>query len=443
MARCVLAAAILGVFGTGLLDVLRCGNVLFTARLFVFLPGGPKVPDVGWPRPAAPSLEVSSPSAPAAGSPTPTPPRPVPSPPAPGIPPMTPAHKFYVYYDIDWLSVTCRGDRWGETPVRLEELWATNKSAWNVKHSDDFWFLRHALASPFRTHDPEAASLFVVAGLVNLLTDQKFWTGGRCCVGRVCDWGLVEHMHAALDASKWFRRSKGRDHVLVASHYGAARQILNMPAFWKCNWLAFERNWAFGEPRDVRRIGRDWVPPQVHDRFFLASTYVGSPCPDVRPKTHDMVFVGSMKFPHRTELCAWLKNQSLFSVALCGVGDQCPNLGLARLGMHVGGDTPGSKRLMDVFLAGGVPLVTEKAQYDILPPILPWRDMTLFRDRYRDNAQDRWNKGVAKALRKWQEVDDFNRANDVMNLLDWQQPHLFHRYMSHFESVILSTGRPA
>ena len=52
-----------------------------------------------------------------------------------------PELKIYVYDTIDWLAMTCDG-------VRVED--ALRNHTWPAvsKHSDDFWFLKHALAHP-------------------------------------------------------------------------------------------------------------------------------------------------------------------------------------------------------------------------------------------------------------------------------------------------------
>merc|ERR1719502_782394 len=168
-----------------------------------------------------------------------------------------------------------------------------------------------------------------------------------------------------LGASSWFQRNEGRDHVVVCSHQACDRALLKDDAWniHKCNSIAWEEN----SMRD--------------DRCHIASTYVGVPCTH-QDKKYTFAMVGTMhpeddNFRSRSDVCAWLTTGSQQgNVSLCGEGDQCPALASARFGFHVRGDTFGSSRLIDTILSGTVPIFTAKEQYDILPPILPWKDIS-------------------------------------------------------------------
>lgn len=91
----------------------------------------------------------------------------------------------------------------------------------NPKHTDDYWFLQSALRHPMRTYNASEAKLFVVPTLINQVMgmkhnfckrDPKDNNVTRC-------WeDLVEHADKTLKKSKWFKRKKGADHIVVMGH---------------------------------------------------------------------------------------------------------------------------------------------------------------------------------------------------------------------------------
>ena len=319
---------------------------------------------------------------------------------------------FYIYDDgINWTAILCLK---GKEVLSVEE--ALHTTWW--KHSDDFWFLRHALEHPARVRDPELAEVFVVGGLFNLIVEQKAWSQMRCCVGAVCNEDLLQKVDNMLGNSTWFKRSQGRDHVLVASHYASRKTFRHFESISKCNWIAWEHN------------GLD------DERLRLASTYVGNGCEStISGKTHDVAFVGSMKnktnFHSRHDVCGWLqKEPHRWHVSVCGEGRQCPALAEARIGLHLRGDTLGSSRLMDILLSNSVPVMTEEQQYDILPPFLPWRKMTAFA---AVDTKEHFFETLDK-LDIWK-VEKFNKENRISAKLDWRNKYLFEQYMKAFYLV--------
>ena len=347
---------------------------------------------------------------------------------------------FYVYDAIDWMSMTC-----ADGPVRslFEGAHATRESGWRESHrwlayTDDYWFLKHALAHPSRTLDPERASVFVYGGLLNtVMSSLKDGQITECCVGAVCGAGLIDAANEELRNSPWFLRRGGQDHVVVASHFGSWKIWHQKTADGQralplafCNAITFETN------------------VEAHDRLFLASTYVGHACPR-REKTHDVSFVGSLDpetvprpgFLQRREACAALEASAL-AVGVCGAGPQCPTLAQARFGLHVHGDAWGSQRLVDTLLSGTVPVVTNAAQYSILPRFLPWRDMTLFASLAGSN-QTFLDALDTQAAQRYAAVLAFNERNRVTEWLDWKSPYLFVQYMAEFARFVARSRSPS
>ena len=75
------------------------------------------------------------------------------------------------------------------------------------KHSDDYFFLKHALEHPRRTRNPDEATLFIVGGLLNIIVEQGVWSSMQCCVGKVCNDALMKQLEQNIAASPWFARS--------------------------------------------------------------------------------------------------------------------------------------------------------------------------------------------------------------------------------------------
>ena len=321
-----------------------------------------------------------------------------------------PVAPFFVYNDTRWMKMTCNG---ASITHFLER---------HFKHTDDYWFLKHALHHPSRTLDPARASVFVVGALLNILDAQHVVYHQRCCVDSVCGRELVRRTERRLKKSEWFRRREGADHVVVASHWSTLHwkslSLKKSPHIASCNRITFQSN-------NVK-----------HGRLHLGKTYVGRRCAR-QNKTHDVAFVATMKkkFPWRRQACEWLRNVTDLSVRHCGSGDQCPALAEARVGLHIRGDSFGSNRLLDTLLSGTVPVMTNEAQYKILPPFLPWRNMSLFASMHSKEAF--LSSLRAQMLYRSDEVARFNEDSRVAERVDWEKPFLFEEYMRAFTRFIL------
>lgn len=156
--------------------------------------------------------------------------------------------KFYVYEDLDWLSMTCNG-------FRLDEL--TTGTHLPRKH-----FLQHAMEHRLRTKDPADALLFVVPALMNTILSfmNPHWSKGQCCIGGMCNFDLIRYTDRMLADSTWFNRKHGKDHAMVCSHWicksmhwtkctenycwmrGVFNRLADLKNIPLCNGLLFETN---------------------------------------------------------------------------------------------------------------------------------------------------------------------------------------------------------
>mmetsp|Transcript_14222 Transcript_14222/g.36001 ORF Transcript_14222/g.36001 Transcript_14222/m.36001 type:complete len:217 (+) Transcript_14222:1360-2010(+) len=190
--------------------------------------------------------------------------------------------------------------------------------------------------------------------------------------------------------------------------------------------------------------------------MHIAHMYYGNACEPLSDgeKTSDVAFVGTMydpddskllldkrvRFRKRWDVCGWLGDQDSVTVGACGPGEQCPVLAEARLGLHMRGDTWGSNRLMDILLSETVPVMTDRMQYQVLPPFMPWDKMTVLANI--DTKQDMLHSLqtiLNGTSREYQRVRQFNLDNNVAALVDWEEPHLFNLYMAAFYTFFAET----
>lgn len=255
-----------------------------------------------------------------------------------------------------------------------------------MKHSDDYYFSRIASDSrhPMRTTDPSKAKIFVVPVLINAIAENlAVYRNGadrgrqKICWNGMCGAEILRYADRFLANSSWYRRSNGRDHLLVAGHWNVHR-LLGRHYGNSSNNNTNENTPATVQPlrqmNTIRFEDRDFAiaPPASNDNsnryYSAASTYVGKGCSDTsardgigtRRRTHDFAFIANMpphKFEFRREFCSFLNSSSQFAVVGCGPMHECPALSRAKFGFHMKGDTFGSNRLMNTLLSNTVPIL--------------------------------------------------------------------------------------
>lgn len=319
--------------------------------------------------------------------------------------------KFYVYGGLDWLAMKCEG-------IPIGDVFRTGKM--HAKHSDDYWFLRAAMSHPLRTEDPEKAELFVVPALLNVLSDTWFWSHMQCCIGDLCNDDLLGYVEDMLAESPWFKRSEGRDHVIVMSHYATTGYVVepDYSRVLQCNSISFAENSMQG------------------GRCHIAKMYGGVRC-DHMSKKFAFGMVAALRpkrarFRARRDICSWLhdlsEHNTSYSFSSCGEGEQCPALALAKFGFHVRGDTWGSQRPVDAILSGTVPMFTDEKQYEIVPPWLPWRNVSVLID-ISDEAH--FEASLRESLPRYEAV---KAAMDAWaSSVDWEVGGPFEPFMGAFQ----------
>lgn len=295
------------------------------------------------------------------------------------------------------------------------------------KHSDDLWLYRASLRHPQRTLDPNQAKLFFVPFLLNAVSERRMCLPSiNQQTGETSERCFERPGHAfrfadkQLAMSKYFQRSGGIDHVIVISHWLAPPR--KIPNLLSCNLINFE--------------GR--IPIPYPNASFLPSFYVGQPCPllpksPIWNKPKDFALVATFKpnmpqFTSRQNICQWLQN---YSVSHCGPGQQCPAVAEAKYGFHPRGDTWGSNRVMDLVLSRTIPLFTDPQQYDLLPPFVPWRNLTYL---INVSTRSQFDKSLQHLLSRPPSDNEMKRQliEDYMHLFDHRQIYQFDAYMTEF-----------
>jgi len=341
---------------------------------------------------------------------------------------------FYVYPELNTLERGNFTDGYGNPfkYVSMEEwMFRAKQRGHPSKHGDDYYFAQTALRHPMRTSDPTKAKLFLIPLLVNAISETMLYEdpvdkARSVCwhyyddedegenTNRVeskpnkmlkktktmCNRELIRFAHDVLSESEWFRRSGGKDHLLVGGHWNVRRGLYNdADLIPPDSPLRFTNTVTFEKEQFSQLLGR----------YTMPSTYVGEGChstgddndsdsnniaQDERPpkKTHDFVFIASTpkRQPFREQFCDSLRsvygggddgdNSNNNKIAACGTAPKCPTLARARFGFHVRGDTYGANRPIDTLLSWTVPIFTHRRQYDVLPPFVDWKNLTYLVD---------------------------------------------------------------
>ena len=326
----------------------------------------------------------------------------------------------------------------------FEELFFLIK---DTKQGGDYHFVRSALIHPMRTTNQEDAKLFVVPFLFRLLAKVYFYDkSGRATTDRI-----FRDFDNRLNASKYFQRHDGKDHILYHASgqlgiWDKNQKFLN--ALNKCNLIQFYE----GGGRFVHRPGYE------SKRFHFASQYVnGPPCDEGTCVNHlnpdgmkDIVFVGALNRPKgkntnhllrvRRKACAWIKVSSAnFTYDTCGEGARCPAICGAKLGLHFRGDTWGANRIVDYFSVGTIPIVHAWQQYEAMPSFVNYSQLTYFVEA---NDRSHFESSLQRILRNKTDLE-LKRQNILKNrdLFVWETGVPFDVYMVSFFNFNL--GVPA
>ncbi|XP_044981685.1 probable arabinosyltransferase ARAD1 [Hordeum vulgare subsp. vulgare] len=233
----------------------------------------------------------------------------------------------------------------------------------NLQHSIEYWLTLDLLASEqgaptpcnaVRVRDPARADVVFVPFFASLSFNRhsKVVPPARTSEDRTLQRRLIEFLAARPE----WRRSGGRDHVVLAHHPNGmldARYKL-----WPCVFVLCD----FGRyPHSVANIDKDVIAPYQHvvDDFLNDSTGY-----DDRPTL--LYFQGAIYRKDggfiRQELYYLLKDEkdvhfSFGSVAGNGIEESTRGMRASKFCLNIAGDTPSSNRLFDSIVSHCVPVI--------------------------------------------------------------------------------------
>jgi len=353
---------------------------------------------------------------------------------------------FYIYEELAFENATIL---YNNSRYTYEEL--IKHSFVNLKHSEDFWFYKSAMHHKMRVMDPSKAKLFYVPPMMNMIALGTLNGKFKYCINKwMCNERIYIKIHRFLRGSKYFKRNEGKDHIIVASHFGYNTKWLSSyggnqlstafvhritktySSIFKCNKIGFEN---VNQPAIINK-----------DRINFPSTYFSQPCQkesSPQRKSLQFIFVANMKkkmFSQRRNICSWLNDTQLGHLSsLCGSGiPLCKHIQKAKYGFHVQGDTFGSSRPIDLIMNGVIPIFTQERQYDILPDWIPWRNISFFADV---SSKDAFVDSIKKISSDKSMYEIKRQAIlEYQELFDLRKTAPFDMYMYMFASRIFSAS---
>ncbi|KAF5475715.1 hypothetical protein F2P56_007491 [Juglans regia] len=299
----------------------------------------------------------------------------------------------------------------------------------NLQHSIEYWLTLDLLASELpdapnaprsaiRVHNSSDADIIFVPFFSSLCYNRysKADPHQRKTKNKLQQEKLVRF----LIAQKEWKRSRGRDHLIVAHHPNSlldARMKL-----WRAMFILSD----FGRyPPNIANVDKDVIAPYKH---VIGSNVNDSPDFDSRPTL--LYFQGAIYRKDggyiRQELFYLLKDEqdvhfAFGSVQKDGIKKATKGMHSSKFCLNIAGDTPSSNRLFDAIASRCVPVIISD---DIELPyedVLDYSQFCVF-VRSSDALKEKFlinlirNIGKDEWIRKWQKL------KEVENFYEFQYP---------------------
>lgn len=249
---------------------------------------------------------------------------------------------------------------------------------------------RAAGSAAVRVLEPAEADVFFVPFFASL----SFNTFGRSMKDpeALKDKALQEELVKFLKASPWWRRSGGRDHVLVVTHPNAfrfARNSLRSAMFILADFGRYSK--------EVARLSKDVIAPYAH-----MDGWVRKGIQKVVEGEEGVHFAGGRASARGIELAT----RGMRSSKFC---------------LHPAGDTPSSCRLFDAIVSHCVPVVVSDKLELPFESELDYRNFTVFlshQDSVKKGSLLDLLRGYSKS--KWLVM--WRRLREVQSHFEYQVP---------------------
>lgn len=298
----------------------------------------------------------------------------------------------------------------------------------NLQHSIEYWLTLDLLASELpdppnarsviRVHNSSEADIIFVPFFSSLCYNRysKADPHQKKSKNKL----LQEKLVRFLTAQKEWKRSGGRDHLIVAHHPNSLLDARTK--LWPATFILSD----FGRyPPNIANVEKDVIAPYKH----VIRSYVDDSSDfDSRPTL--LYFQGAIYRKDggfvRQELFYLLKNEkdvhfAFGSVQKDGVKKATQGMHSSKFCLNIAGDTPSSNRLFDAIASHCVPVIISD---DIELPyedVLDYSQFCVF-VRTRDALKEKFLMNLIKSIKKEEWTRMWQKLKEVENFYEFQYP---------------------
>ncbi|KAJ7971980.1 Exostosin-like [Quillaja saponaria] len=300
----------------------------------------------------------------------------------------------------------------------------------NLQHSIEYWLTLDLLASEFpkppnarsaiRVHNSSDADIIFVPFFSSLSYNRYSKTKPHEKKSNNNNRLLQEKLVKHLTAQEEWKRSGGKDHLVIAHHPNSmldARMQL-----WPVMFILSD----FGRyPPNVANVEKDVIAPYKH---VIRSYHNDSSDFDSRPTL--LYFQGAIYRKDggfvRQELFYLLKDEkdvhfAFGSVQKDGIRKATQGMRSSKFCLNIAGDTPSSNRLFDAIASHCVPLIISDEIELPYEDILDYSQFCIF-VRTRDALKEKYLINLIRGIGKDEWTQMWNKLKEVENLYEFQYP---------------------
>ncbi|KAL8489040.1 hypothetical protein ACS0TY_025082 [Phlomoides rotata] len=315
-------------------------------------------------------------------------------------------------------------------------IWPDVRSAWpeyagglNLQHSIEYWLTLDILNSQFsrnlsgrsaiRVRNSSEADVVFVPFFASI-SYNRFSNKHKLQNGKSFNDLLQEKLVAFLISQKEWKRSGGKDHIIVSHHPNSL--LYARMKLWPSMFILAD----FGRyPPMVANVEKDVIAPYYH----LIPSYNNDKS-DFESRTTLLYFQGAIYRKDggviRQELYYMLKDEkdvhfSFGSIRGDGINKATKGMQSSRFCLNIAGDTPSSNRLFDAIVSHCVPVIISDEIELPYEDILDYSEFCIFvstSDARRENFLIKLIRGVGKE--EWTRM--WKRLKEVEHFFQYQYP---------------------
>ncbi|KAK4272378.1 hypothetical protein QN277_020944 [Acacia crassicarpa] len=299
----------------------------------------------------------------------------------------------------------------------------------NLQHSIEFWLTLDLLASELpkpshggsaiRVHNSSEADIIFVP-FFSSLSYNRFAKAKVPTKEKNMNDLLQDKLVEYLTAQKEWKRSGGRDHLILAHHPNSMLEARKQ--LWPATFILAD----FGRyPLTIANVQKDVIAPYKH----LVASYVDDSSEfDSRPTL--LYFQGAIYRKDgglaRQELFYLLKDEkdvhfSFGSIQRGGIQKATEGMRSSKFCLNIAGDTPSSNRLFDAIAAHCVPVIISDEIELPYEDVLDYSEFCIFvptKDAIRENFLINFIRSIGK--QEWTRM--WTKLKEVEHFFEYQFP---------------------